>query len=204
MTFARTAADSEAANAVKYLKDLHDRKEIEGKAQGKFAPPNLHHLLTKFSVLTTHNCTGKQTVYHSIQDPATDSTSSTDLTALDTDLNTLRSTLFSHKATEKALKTELASLSSIASATELRSTVAALQMQVQGLRERLVELKKVEVKPVSEAEKKEVEASHNLWTRHASQRKRICRELWWRVVECLPEGTTKEALWVCLGPWGWV
>ena len=64
--------------------------------------------------------------------------------------------------------------------------------------ERLTQLKKVEVKPVSEAEKSAVRLAHKTWEKHASGRRRIFKDLWYKCVDHLPDGKTKEELWVCL------
>jgi len=59
-------------------------------------------------------------------------------------------------------------------------------------------LKKVEVKPVSEAEKSAVRLAHKTWEKHANGRRRIFKDLWYKCVDHLPDGKTKEELWVCL------
>jgi hypothetical protein len=97
---------------------------------------------------------------------------------------------------ERSLKSELSLLSSVTSAADLRSTIEALQTQREGLSERLKQLKKVEVKPVSEAEKEAVEQAHKIWGKHASGRMRIFKDLWYKCVDHLPDGMVKEDLWV--------
>src|SRR5271170_2064572 len=109
---------------------------------------------------------------------------------------TLREELVTAKATEKVLKSEFSTLSSVASAEYLRSTVEALQSQKEGLLAQLQDLKNVEVKPVTEEERMAAEEAHKMWKRHASARKRIVKELWFRCLDLLPDRMTKEDLWV--------
>ena len=109
---------------------------------------------------------------------------------------TLREEIVTAKATEKVLKSELSTLSSVASAEYLRATVEALQTQKEGLLARLQDLKKVEVKPVTEKERVAAEEAHKMWKRHASARKTIVKELWFRCLDLLPDRMTKEDLWV--------
>jgi hypothetical protein len=90
----------------------------------------------------------------------------------------------------------LSLLSSVTSAADLRSTVEALTTQKEGLSERLTQLKKIEVKPVSEAEKAAAEQAHKTWEKHASGRRRIFKDLWYKCVDHLPDGMLKEDLWV--------
>lgn len=100
---------------------------------------------------------------------------------------------------EKSSKAELGILSSVTSAAELVYTVEALQMRKEDLQDRLTQLRGLEVKPVSETEKAAVEHAHKIWQKHASDRTRIVKELWYKCVDVLEEGTTKEDLWEELG-----
>jgi hypothetical protein len=59
-------------------------------------------------------------------------------------------------------------------------------------------LKRVEIKSVSEAEKSAVRLAHKTWEKHASGRRRIFKDLWYKCVDHPPDGKTKEELWVCL------
>ena len=52
------------------------------------------------------------------------------------------------------------------------------------------------MKPVSEAERAAVEEKHKTWKKHECNRRRIFKELWYRCVDLLPEGQSKEELWV--------
>jgi 26S proteasome regulatory subunit, ATPase 3, interacting protein len=179
------------AHAARFLKEMHDRKEIESKHSGKHKQTDLLQSLQQRHLLWT----GKQVVYHCLQDPA-EAASADDLADLDSTIADLRNKLADCKSSERSLKRELSLLSSVTSAADLRSTVEALETQRQGLLERLRQLKKIEVKPVSEAEKTAAEFAHKTWEKHASGRKRIFKDLWAKCVEHLPDGMVKEDLWV--------
>jgi hypothetical protein len=126
----------------------------------------------------THHPAGKQLVYHSLQAPPSDNESPSDLAALETQATTLRNDIAAAKAAEKSLKSELTLLSSVTSAEDLKSTVEALLTQKASLQERLLELKKVEVTPVSESEKIKMEAEQAKWSRWRNQRRGVLKELW--------------------------
>lgn len=63
---------------------------------------------------------------------------------------------------------------------------------------RLETLRKGEAKPVSPEEKAEADRLWLQWGRRAKARKKICMEIWAMVSEELPEGMTREELWVSL------
>ena len=62
--------------------------------------------------------------------------------------------------------------------------------------EHLTELKKTDFEPVPEAEKTAIEQAHKTWEKHASGRRRIFKDLWYKCVDHLPDGMTKAELWV--------
>lgn len=51
---------------------------------------------------------------------------------------------------------------------------------------------------VGSEERAEVEREWKRWQRQVAVRRRICRELWDRCSEVVPEGVTREELWVCV------
>ena len=85
------------AQTAKFLKELYERKEIEGKVSGQFRLIHFpSHLLTIPSV-------GKQIVYHAVQSAPDEPSTADDLTALEHKITTLRSAPTSAKTTEKNL-----------------------------------------------------------------------------------------------------
>jgi len=75
-------------------------------------------------------------VYHCFQDAA-ESASTDDLTELDHTIAHLRTKLADRKTSERAIKTELSLLSGVSTAANVHSTFGALQIQKEGLCERL-------------------------------------------------------------------
>lgn len=59
-------------------------------------------------------------------------------------------------------------------------------------------MKRVEIKLVLEVEKLAVRLAHKTWEQHASGRRRIFKDLWYKYVDHVPDGKIKEELWVCL------
>lgn len=153
--------------------------------------------------MTSHHPSGKQLVYHCIQAPPSDDDSPTDLAALEAQATTLREGIAEAKATEKALKSQLAHLSTATSPEDLKSTIEALLSQKAGLEDRLLELKKVNVVPVSEAEKAQLESEQARWSKLRDQRKKIFKALWQCYVDIRMNSTEdriKEAdLWEEVG-----
>jgi 26S proteasome regulatory subunit, ATPase 3, interacting protein len=176
---------------------MHERKEIEGKASGQSSRDYL-----SFHLLTT-SAIGKQIVYHALQSAPDKSSTENDVAAMDDRITKLRSELTSAKSTEKNLKLHLTALSNLMTIDEQESKVSDLECEKESLLARLVQLKKVNVKPVLAAERATIEEAHAVWGKHVNTRKRICKELWWKCLEAMPEGETVDELWVCsITLWG--
>ncbi|KAK4979647.1 hypothetical protein LTR66_010396 [Elasticomyces elasticus] len=157
------------AAAAKLLKDMHERKEIEGRASGK------------------------QIVYHALQSP-TDAATPEDLAALDAEIQRLRNETVALRAEEKALKTALATLSTTVSLPDLRASVQVLEAERQEMTARLILLRSGSAKPIAAGEKDGVDAEMRRWGRAAAARKGIRNCLWALVCDNLPEGTKREEL----------
>lgn len=139
---------------------------------------------------------GKQLVYHAVQDPA-DAMSLDDLAAMDKEIATLRDSIATAKANEKLLRANLISVNATLSTDELRSSVTLLEHEKEEVLGRLGLLRSGNVKPVQPEEKEVVDREWVQWSRKAGVRKKICLELWEFCTEEVPEGKTKEELWVC-------
>lgn len=134
-------------------------------------------------------------MYHAIQDPADDA-SPESLAAIDKELEGLREEIAAGKTRERALKAELTTLNSRVSTADLRRGVLSLEAEKADILARLSGMRDSAVQPVSAEEKAGVEKEWKVWKRNMNVRKRICRDLWDRCTEVLPEDTTKEDLWV--------
>ncbi|KAF2758180.1 homologous-pairing protein-like protein 2 [Pseudovirgaria hyperparasitica] len=162
------------AATAKLLKDLHERKEIEGRAAGK------------------------QIVYHSVQS-ADDGASPEDLAAIDAQINTYRFQTSDLQASIKVLKGRLYTLSSTMSTVDLVATMASLDAERAEILARLSPLRAGSVKPVDTAEMKHVDAELNKWTGIEVRRRKIEAEMWALMRDLLPEGTDHAELREKLG-----
>ncbi|KAJ9658922.1 hypothetical protein H2201_007572 [Coniosporium apollinis] len=90
--------------AAKILKEMHERKEIEGRAAGK------------------------QIVYHVIQN-SEDAATPEDLQAMDEEIQRLRDETSQAKAMEKTLRSTLSNTNATLSTADLRASVAALEAE---------------------------------------------------------------------------
>ncbi|WEW60390.1 hypothetical protein PRK78_005875 [Emydomyces testavorans] len=165
------------AYAAKALKDMHEKKQIEGRVSGK------------------------QVVYHAIQDPA-DEVTAEQLATIDQEIEDMRNQVTSAKSREKLLRAELATLNARVSSSELREQVTAFEKEKGRLLARVAPLKDsaADTRTVSAEEKAGVEKERRTWQKHVAVRKKICQEMWMRCVEVLPEAVQgNEELWEALG-----
>ena len=115
---------------------------------------------------------------------------------MDTMIETYRQDIGTLKSNEKLLRSNLTSVNATLSTSDLRSRVEQLNADKAAMLARLGPLRKGKVKPVKAQEKAEVDRFLKTWTRTADSRKRMALELWNMSSEELPEGKTKEGLWV--------
>lgn len=119
------------------------------------------------------------------------------LHTMDEEIQRLQNELTVYKSREKELRAELLALSAKVPIAELRQDVCVLEKEKESFLMRLSKIQTEVVKPIGMEEKTRVEMSWKKWQRHRNTRKRICRDLWSRCTEVLPEDTTEEYLWVC-------
>ncbi|QVM06493.1 hypothetical protein D8B26_001201 [Coccidioides posadasii str. Silveira] len=165
------------AYTAKALRELHEKKQVEGRASGK------------------------QIVYHAIQD-AIDESTPEGLAGLDEEIQAFKSQVASAKSQNKLLKAELTTLNGRVSTSELRQCLAALEGEKRNLIASLAPSKasSVQAKAVTAEEKASLEKEWRKWRKHVTVRKKICHEMWMRCTEVLPEAVQgKEELWESLG-----
>lgn len=142
-----------AAGAAKILKDLHERQQIEGRASGK------------------------QLVYHTIQDPSA-AAPPEQLAALDAKAESLREETTALKSQAASLRTELATLNTTMSTADLRTAVADMESKKSEILARLEDLKSGHAKPVSQEEKRAIDAEAEKWAKLEKARSKIRLEMW--------------------------
>ncbi|SMQ55298.1 unnamed protein product [Zymoseptoria tritici ST99CH_3D7] len=139
--------------AQKLLKDMHERKEIEGRASGK------------------------QIVYHVIQDEVPDDFLEK-LAEMDREITRLREETVALKAEEKELKSSLRGDAARIPMPELKASVEALQAQKDEVEARLVKLRSGSLKPVSAEEREKIDVMYRKVGKVAKNRAKIRLELW--------------------------
>ncbi|KAJ5624694.1 hypothetical protein N7510_001003 [Penicillium lagena] len=159
------------AQAAKHLQKLHQDGQIEGRVSGK------------------------QTVYHTLQDTSDTSIADT-LASLEQEKNQLQEELHALKATEKEARAGLAAFEARPRLTGIRHGILQLENERDAIQARLAELDGADAVQVSLAEREALDQEWNRWQQHAAVRRRICRELWGICSEVLPEGMTAPELWV--------
>ena len=156
------------AAAAKLLKDLHERKEIEGRAAGKQI---VYHSI-QVSVLALIILTRENQRLISTQEAADEDALAT-LQVLDAETTRFREATASLKNEEKELRLALREGTSQVPVTDLRIAVATLEQEKVEMIARLVKLKSGNLKPVSVEEREKVNAEHRRWQKAASARKTI-------------------------------
>ena len=166
---------------------------VVGKGAGTIAAQ------THLKEVTNLQNTGKQWVYHAVQDP-NDATSLEDLAAMDMEIADLHESIASAKGNEKLMRAKLVSVNATLSTEELRSRMSLLDLEKKEMVARLGPLRSGHVKPVLQEDKEAVDKAWKEWSRKASSRKKICMELWAISTEEMEPGKTREELWVCVPP----
>ncbi|KAF2769401.1 TBPIP-like protein [Teratosphaeria nubilosa] len=139
--------------ATKLLKDMHERKEVEGRAAGK------------------------QIVYHAIQEePEEDDVGK--LQEMDEKTKNLRDATAALKVAEKELRLAVREGAAQVPLHELKDNVAGLALQKQDIMARLEKLKSGNVKPVNVAEREKIGMDHRQWEKTAGVRKKIRNVMW--------------------------
>lgn len=139
--------------------------------------------------------TGKQTVYHAIQ-KVSDNVSLEALAALGREIETLQDELSTIKVNEKKARAALAALDAKPRLSTLREDIRRLQEERDAAQTRLGKLYGNDQPQISAEARAQLERDWKQWQRHATVRRRICRELWGCCSEVLPEDTTAPELWV--------
>ncbi|PKX91581.1 putative TBP interacting domain protein [Aspergillus novofumigatus IBT 16806] len=138
---------------------------------------------------------GKHTVYHAVQD-ATDELTVEIMAMMDEKIKQLEEQLARLKTEEKKARTDLATLSTKPLLCELRQDVGQFEQETQAVSSRLKKIQKSDSIQVSPEERAKLGKEWRRWNRIASVRKTICRDLWSRCLEVVPDNVSREELWV--------
>lgn len=146
--------------AQKILIKLHEAKKIEGRISGK------------------------QSVYHTIQD-LDNAPTPAQLKEMDDRIQTLKDETTTLTAQAKTLRTTLAQLNSSLSTADLRTQVAAMQAEKAEIEARLEGLRVGNVKPVSKEEKESIERDMRVVGRCVDARRKIVKEMSGMILEAV-------------------
>ena len=135
-------------------------------------------------------------MYHAIQD-SKDAASLEDLARMDKEIASLRDSIALARSNEKLLKASLATVNAALCTEDLRASITGLELEQREILARLGPLRSGNVRPIPPEEKEETERIWRQWSKRAASRKRICMDMWSYATEEMPEGQTKEDLWVC-------
>lgn len=145
--------------------------------------------------LCTPYGTGKQTVYHAIQ-KASDNAGPEVIAGLSQEIETLQDELSTTKANEKRARAALAAIEAKPRLSTLHEDIRRLQEERDAAQARLGNHSGDDQLQIPPEARAQLERDWKEWQRHAAVRRRICRELWGRCSEVLPEDTTAPELWV--------
>ncbi|KAF2001093.1 Tat binding protein 1-interacting [Amniculicola lignicola CBS 123094] len=162
------------AAAVKILKDLHEKNEIEGRAAGK------------------------QLVYHAVQEPI-DSLTPQSLSALDSTIQDLRTKTTFLNTTAKTLRSTLSTLNTSLPTSELLLSISSLEKEKCEIEDRLAALKAGKAKKVTKKEREGMEAEWKKWQAVSKRRERIGKDMWSLIEDVVQDGNVRAEIRESLG-----
>ncbi|KAF2011793.1 homologous-pairing protein-like protein 2 [Aaosphaeria arxii CBS 175.79] len=145
------------AAAQKILKDLHEGKQIEGRASGK------------------------QWVYHALQD-SEGTLNSDQLSDLESDITSLRSQTATLQASAKLLRSTLSALNSTLTTAALVTNISTMQGEREAIRGRLSMLQAGNMNKVTPEERETLQTGWNKWNDKARKMESITHNMW-RIIE---------------------
>lgn len=142
------------------------------------------------------SCPGKQAIYHAIQEEQTDIPPEL-LIQLDEEIQGLLEDLAKTKASSKHIKLELTTMGKAASIEEMRESIEDAEKLKTALEEDIRSLRQQSLVTASEEEQKTISMAHRTWKKVAADRRRICKDLWDKCSEVLPDHLNEKEFWVC-------
>ncbi len=119
-----------------------------------------------------------------------------ELEEMDREIEELKEHIAAAKAEHKALTATLSTLQSTLTTDDLYEAVQRLERTKKELLARLGPLRAGNASPVSAAEKASVDLAFRKAQRDAASRKKIFNEFWGMLCDSLPDGVSKDDLWV--------
>lgn len=137
---------------------------------------------------------GTHVIHHALQHPQDDNSTK----SLDKEIADLRASVAALRMDQKALSSCLISVRCPLPTRELHSTVESLEAERKILLDRLTWLSVEDFTSLIPEQRADVNRQWSIWSRKAAARKAMALELWRIVTERLPEGTSRDILWVRL------
>ncbi|PYI10482.1 spindle poison sensitivity protein Scp3 [Aspergillus sclerotiicarbonarius CBS 121057] len=137
---------------------------------------------------------GKQVVYHALQETCNEATPEI-IAALDEKAERLQEQVTDLQATEKKTRAELAVTCARPLLSELRRHIGQLEQEQDAIRACLIKARGSDLESVPVQVQVKAESDWKHWQDHANIRGRICRDLWRKCSEVVPENMTGEELW---------
>lgn len=117
------------------------------------------------------------------------------------EIEKLQEELTTIKTNEKKARAALSTFEAKPRLSDLRQDIQQLKEERSAIQTRLTSHQGDDEVSLSPEEREELERGWKQWQRHATLRRRICRDLWGKCTEVLPENMTSNELWVCISPW---
>lgn len=118
------------------------------------------------------------------------------IAGLNSEIEQLQSELTTIKATDKKTRAELATLEAKPLLSTLQQDIRQLTEERDVLQARLKGHSDDSTMILSAEDREKLEQDWKLWQGHATLRRRICRDLWGKCTEILPENMSLQELWV--------
>lgn len=116
------------------------------------------------------------------------------------EIEKLQEELTTIKTNEKKARATLSTFQAKPRLSDLRQDIQQLETERSAIQARLTSHQGDNEVSLPAEEREKLEREWKIWQRHATLRHRICRELWGKCTEVLPENTTAKELWVCRNP----
>ncbi|KAE8348954.1 Tat binding protein 1-interacting protein-domain-containing protein [Aspergillus coremiiformis] len=162
------------SHAAKVLRDLYQKKEIEGRISGK------------------------QMVYHSLQN-ASDETTLKAAVLLDNKLQQLQGQLTGLKAYAKRTRGELTTVCTTPLPSNIRQIINQLEQERETIIAKMVQVQGVNVAHVKKEDQVDTKKEWRRWRKRVNTRRRICHDLWRGCLEVVDEDMSGEEFWESLG-----
>ena len=134
-------------------------------------------------------------VYHAIQDTCNEATPEI-IASLDWKTERLQEQVTSLQVIENKTRAELAAICGRPLVSELRRDIDQFEQEQKLIRARLNKVRGSDLDRVPVQHEVNAEKDWNHWQNQANIRRRICRDLWRKCSEVMPENMTREELWV--------